>query len=310
MKGFPVSVAQLHLRDLVFQAAARIAGKGGRVTVSSVKEVVGRGNPSEIQDYLVEWRQERRNSRQQPMTSSVPETSVILPALVKQAIDHFTHQLGLTWADALAASSTDDQLTVIRAAAEARIREATDQMHLFEEDVVRLKNDIMAYESEKSALNTALDEVNERAAEAEALSLHYRQQVHQLQDMVEDRVGAYEASEALYQKMMTDMTQAEAETAHLSEESEALAREAELIEKVTRLQQQLMAVQTDLAEKECLISQQQIDLQSDDRQKAILKEKDHQIMQYQETIQKQQNWIQEARQRMAKAGLIRGKQRK
>lgn len=301
-----MSAPSLQLRDLVFQAAARIAGKGGRVTVSSVREVVGRGNPAEIQDYLVEWRQERRNSRQQQI-QAVPDqqSDQILPALVSQVIDQFTHQLGLTWADALAASSTDDQLTVIRAAAEARIREATDHMHLFEEDVVRLRNDILAYETEKSALNTALDEANERAAEAEAMSIHYRQQVQKLQDMIEERVSAYEASEAVYQKMLADQNKSLPQT--VTEDSEALAREGELIEKVTRLQQQIVSLQANISEKDQLIANQKNKLQLQEQQQSSLSAKDQQIAQYQETIQKQQNWIQEARQRMAKAGLIRGK---
>ncbi|MEM7653406.1 MAG: hypothetical protein AAF220_09535, partial [Pseudomonadota bacterium] len=116
-------------------------------------------------------------------------TAVAMPDPMRNLMDSFANRLSLIWADSIANASTNDQLAVIRAAAEARVREADDQSRALEEELVVLQNDIVTLRAERDGYGAALETANDRAAEGLNEAAKAQQQLREVQDMATDKIA-------------------------------------------------------------------------------------------------------------------------
>ena len=147
-------------REQIFKAANQLADTGERVTVAAVKQAVGGGSASDIRETLVDWRRDRQSRPAAPADNvvSLQTASPGLPGDVKALVDVFAQQLHRSWMEALAANtSPDDQMAVIRAAAEARMREETAKVDALEDALARAERRADLLDQEVRSLTAALD---------------------------------------------------------------------------------------------------------------------------------------------------------
>ena len=161
-------------REQIFKAASTLADRGERVTVAAVKAAVGGGANGSIREALVDWRRDRQT--QPPPFAPTPGAPVPrmatpadnvvplqaggtgLPGDVRALVDAFAQQLHRAWMDALAANtSPDDQMAVIRAAAEARMREEGARLEDLEATLNDAHRRTALLEQENASLVSALD---------------------------------------------------------------------------------------------------------------------------------------------------------
>ena len=233
-------------KDAVFEAADSLANAGERVTVTAVRDTIGGGSNSSIQELLVDWRRDRRtpvarhsgslgdsshgsakghgypainghghNGHTNGIASAAGlsrNTPVAIPDPMRSLLDTFSNRLSLIWADAVANTSTNDQLAVIRAAAEARVREADDQARALEEDLVDLQNEIVTIRAERDGLAAALETANDRAAEAQNDAARAQYQLAEIQEMATVKIA----------QLKNERDAAEREILALQQEVEAL----------------------------------------------------------------------------------------
>ncbi|MBL8670050.1 MAG: DNA-binding protein [Alphaproteobacteria bacterium] len=153
-------------RDAVFQAADDLSRRGDKVTVTAVRDLIGGGSNSTIHEILVEWRRARRDrpagsGNVVPLTTAVPA----LPDPLRQLMDGFAAQLNRRWTEALVATtSLDDQMAVIRAAAEARVRQAEQHAVELQDEIEAMREEIAVARAERDALATAIETLEQRAA--------------------------------------------------------------------------------------------------------------------------------------------------
>lgn len=153
-------------RDAVFQAADDLSRRGDKVTVTAVRDLIGGGSNSTIHEILVEWRRARRDrpigtGNVVPLTTAVPA----LPDPLRQLMDGFAAQLNRRWTEALVATtSLDDQMAVIRAAAEARVRQAEQHAVEMQDEMEALREEIAIARAERDALATAIEAAEQRNA--------------------------------------------------------------------------------------------------------------------------------------------------
>lgn len=177
-------------RDEVYRAATGLAARGERVTVAAVRATVGGGANGDIREMLVDWRRERQGAPGEPtiappiqapnapafapsISPPAPADNVVplagaaadpLPGDVRALVDRFAQQLHRAWTEALAATTgagPDDQMAVIRAAAEARVREAMARSTELEDLVEQAQARIVDLEHEIRTLETALANAQE-----------------------------------------------------------------------------------------------------------------------------------------------------
>lgn len=158
-------------RDAVFMAADDIARRGDRVSVNSVRDYIGGGSGALIHDLLVEWQQQRRASGSAGAGShgfggsggGGSEGSRRLPGDIRAVLDQFNNQIQRQWLEAMSLRlEANDQVAVIRAAAEARVREADDRARELEQKLRVTGDRLSLAEQERDALATALEAVHDR----------------------------------------------------------------------------------------------------------------------------------------------------
>jgi len=92
-----------------------------------------------------------------PLSGAATDAAEPLPKDVRTLVDRFAQQLHRAWTDALASTiGADDQMTVIRAAAEARVREALERAGDLEQLVEQAQARIVDLEHEVRTLESAL----------------------------------------------------------------------------------------------------------------------------------------------------------
>ncbi|MEM6490752.1 MAG: DNA-binding protein [Pseudomonadota bacterium] len=223
-------------RDEVYRAATGLAARGDRVTVAAVRAAVGGGANGDIREMLVDWRRERQGAPGEPTIApaiqapSTPgfapapaATNVVplagaaaepLPSDVRTLVDRFSQQLHRAWTEALAATAgagPDDQMAVIRAAAEARVREAMARSTELEDLVEQAQARIVDLEHELRTLETALANAQEEL------------------DMVRAGQDAGDGGLARIRDLETDLDAARGEAERLRAELETRTQAARLL---------------------------------------------------------------------------------
>ncbi|GEM_PF-4770060 len=159
------------VRDHVFRAADHLAQKGEKVSVSAVRSLLGLEDTVDVQDLLIAWRDDRRAqlfkqiSQETPTPQPAPSLGSLreledLPPPIRSLMGHFLRHLTTTWLDCQAREfSADDQISVIRAAAEARVREAEGDAHDLSAALFEAEDRARTLTQERDALLSSLEHV-------------------------------------------------------------------------------------------------------------------------------------------------------
>ena len=221
-------------RDAVFEAASKLERAGRRTSVAAIRDEIGGGSNTSIQRLLGDWRRTNRNGSGKSLnpkngiscvTHSVnnaknPSQSLaILPDTVEDLIYRFTYHLSLAWSESLTEVTPDDTLAVIRAAAEARVREAEHVTRMLEDEQTILRGDLSILRAERDGLASAMEVVT---AQLEEMQKH--------NDSAYRIAGTRRNSRAIWES--TGLVH---EEQHL--EQVALQTEKERLEEITRVQE-------------------------------------------------------------------------
>lgn len=200
-------------RVAVFEAADRLVTLGQKPTVAAVRDEIGGGSNTTIQDLLGTWRRERESGSGRALTPTGPVAGghglgampAVLPAQIEDLVHRFAYHLSRSWSDALADASPDDTLAVIRAAAEARVREAEDRVRRLEDSILDLEGELSMLRAERDGLATALDSAADRTRDAMAAEQRLTVELHDLQERSIARLEALLAERDELARMLEQM---------------------------------------------------------------------------------------------------------
>jgi len=200
-----VARERIATREAVFEAADQLVAMGQKPTVSAVRDEIGGGSNTTIQDLLGDWRREKQNGSGRALTlnngrgtEGTGAMPAVLPEQIEDLVHRFAYHLSRAWSEALTDASPDDTLAVIRAAAEARVREAEAGARALEDEILGLEGEMSVLRAERDGLASALDSAAERAHEAMAAEARMQTELREIQERSIARIEALQSERDAY----------------------------------------------------------------------------------------------------------------